>query len=304
LKFINFNNDKISKLALGSVSFGLDYGIANNMGQVSKKNTNNIVDIVYDSGINTFDSAMSYGNSEDVLGYCLDKYEYSFVITKIKSNLFIQNVDLYVQQSIDRLKVDRLGALLLHDSDILYNLDNLYNQDIDRLKQNNKIKYFGISIYDEYEFDLALNTDCIDIIQIPFSILDIRAIKYDWIQRAKQKNKLLFIRSIFLQGLVFLHKEDIPDRLPLKGRIGDILEKVQLISKQFDIKIAELSMRFVYSFASDSVMLFGCECVEQAVENIDIFDNIKPLVKDEQDKIINTFDNMPHNIYNPFEWKK
>ncbi|MDF1875753.1 aldo/keto reductase, partial [Sulfurimonas sp. SAG-AH-194-I05] len=68
MKHIIFNNDRLSKLSLGTVQFGLDYGISNNSGQPSQKDVDNIVQYVYDNNINCFDTAQAYGNSESVLG--------------------------------------------------------------------------------------------------------------------------------------------------------------------------------------------------------------------------------------------
>ena len=56
------------KIALGTVQFGLDYGITNHSGQVSIDEVKNILDYAKHKGIDTLDTAARYGNSEQVLG--------------------------------------------------------------------------------------------------------------------------------------------------------------------------------------------------------------------------------------------
>ncbi len=87
--------------------------------------------------------------------------------------------------------------MLLHDTK---KLDSWKEEDTNRvkkLKTESKIKHFGVSIYYEDEFKKALDIDIIEFIQIPFNIFDLRAIKNNWFEKAKEKGKLIFIRSIF-----------------------------------------------------------------------------------------------------------
>ena len=57
-----------AKIAIGTVQFGQKYGIANNKGQVPKKEVKHILKLAKDSGINILDTAMEYGVSEQVMG--------------------------------------------------------------------------------------------------------------------------------------------------------------------------------------------------------------------------------------------
>ena len=70
----------MSKLALGTVQFGLDYGITNQSGQVTIKEVKGILDFAKENGIDVLDTASGYGNSEKVLGEVgVDNYQ---IITK------------------------------------------------------------------------------------------------------------------------------------------------------------------------------------------------------------------------------
>ena len=65
------------ELCLGSAQFGLAYGITNYAGQVSEKTVSELLFEAHLKGIRLLDTAMSYGNAEDILGRNLGK-QYSF----------------------------------------------------------------------------------------------------------------------------------------------------------------------------------------------------------------------------------
>ena len=85
MKFVSFESYKISKLSLGTVQFGLNYGIANISGQPTQDEVNKIVNYVIDNGITCFDTAQAYGDSEIVLGQTIETKENIFLISKLKS---------------------------------------------------------------------------------------------------------------------------------------------------------------------------------------------------------------------------
>ena len=58
----------VSKLAIGTVKFSLDYGIANEAGQVPFDEAQCVLSLAKENEINVLDTAISYGNSEEVLG--------------------------------------------------------------------------------------------------------------------------------------------------------------------------------------------------------------------------------------------
>ena len=54
----------VDKFILGTVHFGLDYGINNDVGKISEDDAFRILMISYQNGIRTLDTAGNYGNSE------------------------------------------------------------------------------------------------------------------------------------------------------------------------------------------------------------------------------------------------
>ena len=258
MRYINYNNYKLSSLALGTVQFGLDYGIANKSGKVSYNEARKIVDFVAKKGVNVFDTAKAYGDSEKVLGKILNKPVY--LISKIKSDEF-DNLEFNVDGSLKNLSTNYLFGLLLHDSKKLFKWRKEYSKKIDLLKEKEKIKYFGVSIYTDEEFDLAVKNSSIKIIQIPFNIFDQRAIKHNWFEKAKENNKLLVIRSVFLQGLLLMDKNDIPSCLQ---EAKEYIAKLNDIVKQLKVSKESFLFNFIKYYAKDSIVLFGCDNLSQA----------------------------------------
>lgn len=299
MKYIEFEDDKISKLSLGTVQFGLNYGIANTNGQPTQENINEIINYVCQKGVNCFDTAQAYGNSEQALGIALKDVDNKLVISKLKSNIFRENTFENISISLHNLGLQSLFALLLHDSEILYEWNDKYSTIVDQLINSGKIKYFGVSIYTSEDFELAIKNEKIRFIQIPFNLFDQRAYIEGWFDKAKKNNKLIFIRSIFLQGLLLMDKEQIPSNLQAAKKYIDIIERY---ANDLNISRNELALSFVDSIASDSLILFGCDNLKQAKENIENYNSLKPLERSIILKITDELLGVDEKIYNPTKW--
>lgn len=302
---IKWNHHTLSKLCLGTVQFGIDYGIANTNGQVPQSTVNEILDYVIFEGLNCFDTAKNYGNSELVIGNYLKKSPFKDtvqIISKMKSRqLFLdyQKLNQEIKQSLDFLSKEKLFGLLLHDSEVSQKWNQDFSNIISKLKSDGIIEFFGVSIYTDEEFNLALNNEDIEIIQIPFSLLDQRAIHKKWLQRANAKNKLIFIRSIYLQGLILMNSDDLP--LGLENA-KPYIDEIERVCQDIQISRNELALSFVNSLAPDSVILFGCDNLNQAKENINNFKSLIKLNQDVIEYLLEQFSSIDEKIYNPTKW--
>lgn len=306
MKTVNWNNHNISKLCLGTVQFGLDYGVSNRSGQVSQKDVDNILSYVLSKDINCFDTGSMYGNSEEKIGNFLENnnIENLKIISKVKSDFFDIDKDeamIKINKSLAYLKSSTLFALLLHNIDAIQNWDNKSTELINILKKHNKIKYFGVSIYTDEEFNLALKNENVDIIQIPFNLLDQRAIKNGWLKKAKSKNKLIFIRSVYLQGLILMDSKKLPTHL-MGAKV--FIELIEKICKKLNITKNQLALSFVDSLAKDSILLFGCDNLNQAKENIENYNNLPVISENNLMFLQDYLSVVDESIYNPTKWNK
>ncbi|CAA6799356.1 MAG: Myo-inositol 2-dehydrogenase 2 (EC [uncultured Sulfurovum sp.] len=299
MKYINFKGDRLAKLSLGTVQFGLNYGIANNEGQPTQKTVNGIIDYVYTQNINCFDTAQAYGNSEEVLGISLKEKQKSLIMSKLKSNLFREDFDKSISKSLANLQTNSLYALLLHDSDLLYNWLEEDTLIVNKLIKSGKIKYFGVSIYTSEDFQLAIENNNIKVIQIPFNLFDQRAIREQWFKKAKESNKLIVIRSVFLQGLLLMDIEKIPNNLLSAKKF---IKDIDSLSNELNLSKNELALNFVDSIAKDALILFGCDNLNQAKENIVNYTKMESFDEITLSIISEKFTGIDENIYNPAKW--
>jgi aryl-alcohol dehydrogenase-like predicted oxidoreductase len=204
------------KLALGSVQFGLDYGIANQGGQVSQDEVKLILNHACAHGMNTIDTAINYGNCEQRLGEIGMPSGWQ-VISKLPAlPEHCQNVEAWVHSevlaSLDRLRIPRLRGLLLHRPEqLLGSHGKKIHQALLELKQQGLVEKVGVSIYDPAELDLLTQCFPLDIVQAPFNILDRRLITSGWMDRLSKMNIELHTRSVFLQGLLLMPGMKRPD---------------------------------------------------------------------------------------------
>ncbi|MFA6188549.1 MAG: aldo/keto reductase [Sulfuricurvum sp.] len=299
MKQILWNNHPLSRLCLGTVQLGLSYGIANTKGKPTAEESGKILSAVTQSGINCFDTALAYGNSEQVLGnFFRHKDEKFYIITKISSKELLSNPAI-LENSLQRLKLDKIFAVLLHDSILLDNTAE-FALKMGYIKEK-YTDYVGVSIYTNEEFSKAVVHPLIDIIQIPFNLFDQRAISLGWIDKAKKNNKLLFIRSIFLQGLLLLDPKAADEKV---SGSGILLEKIDTLAHELILTRAQLALSFVMSAAPDAVIIFGCETYDQALQNIENFEQIQNLTPDTMDTLFTLFNATPESIYLPSKWQQ
>lgn len=216
-----------NKLALGTVQFGIDYGISNNKGKVSNNEINEILDYAKSAGISTLDTAHFYGTSEETLGsFDLEDFDVVTKTSKIDYNLDKQaNFDRYKEAfylSQKRLGYIQLHGLLFHESNDLLSPWGLTLWDLmEDFKQKEYVRKIGVSVYSPKQLENILKLVDIDIVQFPLNILDQRFLYI--LPELKKRNIEVHTRSTFLQGLLFL---DVRTINPYFEPIKPILEKL------------------------------------------------------------------------------
>lgn len=196
------------KLALGTVQFGLNYGIANGGGQVSQAEAGRILALAAASGVDMLDTAIAYGDSEQALGQ-LGVADWQ-IVTKLPSvpddcKDVATWVETQISGSLARLGVARLHAVLLHRPEQLLGPQGAQLLDaLDRLKAQGMTRKIGVSVYAPDELERLFNAMDVDLVQAPLNILDRRLTDSGWAQRLKGLGVELHTRSVFLQGLLLM----------------------------------------------------------------------------------------------------
>tara|TARA_B100001059_G_C17769003_1_gene547292 strand:+ start:637 stop:1485 length:849 start_codon:yes stop_codon:yes gene_type:complete len=250
------------KLALGTVQFGMNYGINNQVGSPSDKNIYNILNFAFKNGIKTLDTAVAYGNSQKRLGEIL-KNEFQ-IISKFSGVYNFRDLENELLKSLSLLKINLIYGFMFHNADELIENPKMWNF-LKKLKASNKIKKIGFSIYNEKQLNTILDLGIIpDIVQLPYSILD-RRLENSLI-KLKLNNVEVHVRSVFLQGLYFKDVNNLPKNLlPLRSN----LKKMHGICKSNNIKMSTLALNFVKQNKNIDKIVIGADSPEQIIENIE-----------------------------------
>lgn len=200
------------KIALGTAQFGLPYGLANQRGQITQVEAVEILKIARRAGIDTIDTAISYGDSEACLGRAgISDLK---VVTKLPP-LPHQCADInqwvrdQVHESLCRLGIGCLYGVLLHQpAQLGGEHGDLLAASLRSLKSDGLVEKIGLSIYSPTELELAHDLS-IDLIQAPFNIFDRRISNSGWLERLADRGVEVHARSVFLQGLLLMSSESI-----------------------------------------------------------------------------------------------
>jgi aryl-alcohol dehydrogenase-like predicted oxidoreductase len=257
----------MSRLALGTAQFGLNYGIANEGGQVGPEMVAAILARAAAANVDTLDTAIAYGNSEVVLGAAgVDAWH---VITKLPG-LSVDVGDLgpwvigRVRESAERLRVPRIEAVLLHrPADLLGDRGAEYREALTELKRIGLARAVGVSIYDPAECEALWRVWKPDIVQAPCNVLDRRLQTSRWLDRFASEGVRLHVRSVFLQGLLLMG----PGRRPAWfDRWRPLLDRWFAWSAASGLSPLAASVAFVNSLPHVERYVVGVETVTQLEE--------------------------------------
>ena len=203
-----------TRLALGTVQFGLPYGVANTQGQVPLLMAEKMLRFAFERGIDIIDTAIGYGESEQVLG-TIGVGNFNVVSKLLPLPESVVDAGEWALRETDaslaRLKLDSLHGLLLHRScDLLGPQGATLYAAMQKLKADGRVKKIGLSIYSPAELDVSSDKFKFDLIQAPFNLVDHRFHASGWLQRLKSEGCEVHVRSAFLQGLLLMPRAAIP----------------------------------------------------------------------------------------------
>ena len=265
---------KISKITLGTVNFGMNYGLRREeKNQISEKNAVELIKKSLEYGINCFDTSPDYGNAEKILGKTLKLQKNILIATKVrieenilKDNSSNERTFEFVKKSIDKsrknLRKDQLDFLQIHSPSKRI-IKNPYLKDIFlnfKLKKN--INTIGVTVYTKDEALTAINSGWIGSVQIPYNLIN-QSINESILETAKKKGVFVFSRSSFLKGVLTDKIEISPKELDtVKYKIIRNLVKLNMEIKDLN----NLAPRFVLSNKYIGSVVFGFDNISQLKE--------------------------------------
>jgi aryl-alcohol dehydrogenase-like predicted oxidoreductase len=294
-----------SSLVLGTAQLGMQYGIANKTGQPNQEMANAIVSEAWRQGIREFDTAQGYGNSEIVLGKALSflgKCKEARVITKLDPNLnHLDRSAMFdsLNGSLRRIGISSIYGVLIHMEDHLALWSEGLRDVMGDFVKSGKVQNVGVSVYSPEKAITAINMEGIDIIQLPTNIIDRRFEEAGVFKLASKKRKDVYIRSIFLQGLILMPSDSIPDKMAFAK---PVIEKMELLSKSLGMTRQEMALGYLKREIPEAKLVFGVETRDQIVEIENSWRGPSPSSLISMAK--ESFGDVDERILNPILWPK
>ena len=262
-----------SKLSIGTVQFGMQYGVANNLKKTDVRHVVKILDTAHKEGINALDTAPIYGNSEVVLGEALCGQNWN-ITTKIPpceedvvSASYLKTIKKSLCHSLLSLGVQIVDGLLVHNCDDLFKpggRDIFF--ELKKLQSLGLIKKIGVSAYNSRQVEMTLDKFDIDLIQLPINILDQNLLIDGWLKKIKEKGIEIHARSVFLQGVLLMPRHTLPAYFSdIYNNIEDFIGHAHKLS----LSCAELALGFVQNIDEIDKIIVGVNTINQLREIIE-----------------------------------
>lgn len=266
---------EVSEIAFGGVEIGIPYGI----GIKDKADMLSELDAIYllhsaiDEGINFFDTARLYGESERIMGNAFKDRRNEVVICSKCNHIRDPEGKIYphhelrkliessLHESLKTLQTDTLDVFMLHQADLEILENDFVSEIIVDLKNKGLIRATGVSVYVPEETKKAIETDAWDVIQLPFNVMDQRQKQY--FEMAEQKGKAIVIRSVLMKGLLSERGKNLH---PALKDVEDFIQNYNQFLDTNSKDLPALATKFALSFDAVSAVLVGIDKMEYLIQ--------------------------------------
>ncbi len=247
-----------SKIVLGTVQFGCQYGI-NSAGRPSPEQVADILQNAQAGGISVLDTSSAYGDAESVLGAVNASSNFKIVSKYPKCDKTVKET---FEQSLKILKTDHLYGYLLHHFEVYKENPAIWDHFI-ALQDAGKADRIGFSLYEPKELELIFKNNVrFNLLQIPYNIFDRQFEPY--FKQLKEMDVEIHVRSTFLQGLFFKDRTTLPEKLlPLK----DDLLALDAYAESVDLTVGEVALNYNLQNPYIDGVLMGVDNKEQLIQN-------------------------------------
>jgi aryl-alcohol dehydrogenase-like predicted oxidoreductase len=284
------------KLAIGTAQFGARYGIANTTGQVNKEDIASILELAKKYGVDTIDTAISYGDSEKNLGAM--NLSGLKIVTKLppipNDCIDVKDwINSNVRESLKRLKVNRIYGLLLHKPEqLLDSRGPLVFSVLEQLKTDGLVEKTGISVYGPEQLDLLCPKYSFDLVQSPMNLIDRRLLLTGWLDKLQANGVETHIRSVFLQGLLL---SETLKRQKYFSQWDKVWKDFEKWLSHSDLNPLQACLGYILNFEQVSKIVVGIDSPQQFLS---ILEAAKESAVAPPDSIAST----DNRLINPSHW--
>ncbi|SFK09705.1 bifunctional regulator KidO [Caulobacter sp. UNC279MFTsu5.1] len=246
----------VSKLGLAAAQFGLDGMSASPRARSPETEARDILAIAARARLSVLDVSGNYGRSEQVLGDLIPRpVPFRVTLSAARADRGPDFVEAEARASLRRLALERADAIVVSSPAELFGPHGAAVWDrLARLRDQGLFAKVGVAAHASDDPVGVARRFKPDILQAPASLLDQRLLADGSLQRISGMGIEVQLRSIFLNGLLFLP----PDRVPaqLKGASGR-LSKVRRMIAEGRSDPLQAALGFALSRAEASAVLVG-----------------------------------------------
>jgi aryl-alcohol dehydrogenase-like predicted oxidoreductase len=264
-----YEQDGLSPMILGAVQLGLRYGVANEAGKPSRESAHEILTAAWERGIRAIDTAQAYGESEEIIGEHLEKFQdHDFhVFSKIAPGVDHSDAGAVMDAARDSCRrIGRpLASLMMHNADALHLWACGLEGAMKACLEAGLAETLGVSIYTPEQFRAALAIPELRVIQAPFNVLDRRLLESGLLDQALDSGRVIVLRSVYLQGLLLMDADKLPAHMRFAAE--DIRRWENLCASYACAKTLA-AMQYVRHAVPKALLVIGCERTDQLQSNL------------------------------------
>jgi aryl-alcohol dehydrogenase-like predicted oxidoreductase len=281
------------RLAIGTVQFGMAYGIANARGQVPSDEVSAILREASMAGVTMLDTAIAYGEAEAIVGRALAAIGCTYaIVTKVPKGMPASAIAAAVEGSCERLGVRKLHGLLLHDASDASAQPGLVDALVG-LQRRGLVDKLGASLYRPADLDVARAAGLpLELLQVPFSALDQRFAPH--LPSLLRAGVEVHVRSVFLQGLLLLPPARVAERFP--AAVVSRVAELHALAAALAVPVPALLLgaaalrpeigRIVMGIDSLANLRENVEALAAAGRIADLGERLKPFAFDDEDVLM------------------
>jgi aryl-alcohol dehydrogenase-like predicted oxidoreductase len=263
-RILGRTNLKVSLLSLGTVEMGINYGLhrPGQPGHPERGEAVYLLQSAADRGINLFDTAPSYGDSEKLLGEALGRRYDCHFATKVSipsqdkalsDKALREAINGSLEASLRALNRDCIDIVQIHNATVDILKDGKITEILKKARDSGKIRYLGASVYGEESAMAAIRTDSFDTLQVAYNLLDQR-MTGKVLPAARHANTGVICRSALLKGTLTERAEWLPEELALLREQAKKAMNALAGSWQ---KLPQVALRFCLSSPYIDTVLVG-----------------------------------------------
>lgn len=257
-----------SKIGLGSVQFGIPYGVSNQTGQTTPEEVARILKCASLNDISYIDTASAYGSSEEVLGS--NDLSAFRIVTKFMPQEAHETLRDQLEKSLQKLNLSSVYGYLAHRPMSLAENQKQWDELV-LLKSEGKVQKIGFSLNTTDELDILIHKGMVpDLIQVPFNYFDNR-FKQQLIV-LKNKGCEIHTRSAFLQGLFFTDTETLP------AFFDEVKPEISALQQDYTENLSGVLLKYVLSQDFIDVVIMGIENESQLKTNLNSINSAETLL--------------------------